>query len=229
MLAVLVLVALSALALQVDADVTSARHSKFLSGDFRRIITLSEIFAHGFGIAVVIYMLWVLAPDRRKWIPRLAVCAILPGVAVQGIKLFVARYRPGHYYPEFIDQVAQTWVGILPNGQLNFEYTSQSFPSAHAATAVGFAIGLTWLFPKCRNLFIGLAALAAFQRVFSGAHWLSDVLFGAAVSVAVCSIVFRSQRVDKAFCRLENSGQHQIENKSGTSNRDSDEQIAKAA
>lgn len=197
------LIVLGCLALLVDTEVTRLRQSDFLAGDFRRIIRLSEIFAHGFGIAVTIYLLWVLAPDRRKMIPRLAACAILPGILVQCIKLFVGRYRPGHFYPEFTDQVSTTWIGVVPNGQLNFEYVSQSFPSAHAATAVGFAIGLTWLFPKCRNLFVTLATLATLQRVMAGAHWLSDVCFGAAVSVIVCSIVFRFRAVNGAFCRLE--------------------------
>ena len=197
------LLVLSALAILVDVDLTKHRRSEFISGDFRRIIQLSEIFAHGFGIAITLYLVWRLAPRKRPWLPRLAACAILPGLACQFFKLFIVRYRPAFYFPEYVDQVAETWIGILPGGSLNFAYVTQSFPSAHAATGVGLAIGLVWLFPNCRNFFITLAFLASIQRVVAGAHWLSDVFAGAAVSVVVCGFIFRHKKINAVFAKFE--------------------------
>ena len=198
------LIALSAMALAIDIDITKQRRSDFISGDFRRIISLSEIFAHGFGIAIALYLVWALKPEKRRWIPRLAACAILPGLACQFIKLFVGRFRPGQYFPNYADSVEQTWVGILPSGQLNFEYVTQSFPSAHAATAIGLCIGLVWMLPQCRVLFISLAMLASIQRVVAGAHWMSDIFAGAAISVLVCGLVFHHRRMNKLFSTIEN-------------------------
>lgn len=203
LLAAITLLLLSGAALLIDAEITRNRRSDFVSGDFRRIIQLSEVFAHGFGIAIALYLLWLLSPDRRKAIPRLATCVILPGLVVHVCKLLIARRRPGFYYPEFTDQIGDTWVGLLVNWRLNTEYVTQSFPSAHAATAIGMAVGLSWLFPQARYLFAGLGILSAFQRVVAGAHWTSDVLAGAAVGVLVCGFIFNSRGCNRFFARFE--------------------------
>ncbi len=188
-----------------DVDITRNRRSNFIPGDLRRIVQLCEIFAHGFGIALVMYVVWVVAPAKRKWLPRLAACAILPGLVVQFVKLFVVRYRPAHFFPEYADQLSETWIGVMPGGQLNFEYVTQSFPSAHAATAVGLATGMIWLLPSCRKLFIVLAFLASIQRIVAGAHWLSDVFAGAAIAVIVCGFVFHNRQTNRLLTRIENS------------------------
>lgn len=197
------LLGLGMLSLMIDADITRLRHSQLISGDVRRIIQLSEIFGHGFGIAIAIYLMWLLAPDKRRMIPRLATCAILPGLLALCIKLLVLRHRPGFYYPEFTDQVTETWVGLATASTLNHDYLTQSFPSAHAATATGLAIGLSWLYPKGRFAFLGLASMASFQRVFAGAHWTSDVFAGAAVGVLVCGYVIGNHQVNKLFAVVE--------------------------
>ena len=193
------------IAMLVDVEITKHRRSDYIPGDLRRIVQLCEIFAHGFGIALVLYVVWVVAPDKRKLLPRLAACAIVPGLVVQVCKLFVIRYRPAHFFPEYAQTLSETWIGVVAPGQLNFEYVTQSFPSAHAATAVGLATGMIWLLPSCRNLFISLAFLASFQRIVAGAHWLSDVFAGAAVSAMVCGVIFYNRRVNSVFAKLENS------------------------
>ena len=198
------LLTLSFISIFFDTDITRYRRTESLPGDLRRIIQLSEIFAHGFGIAIIVYAIWILSPHKRWYLPRLAACAIVPGIVVQCFKLVIGRYRPAHFFPEYADHVADTWIGFVPAGQLNFEYVTQSFPSAHAATAVGLATGLIWMFPRCRGLIIFLALLASFQRVVAGAHWSSDVFAGAAISVLVCGIIFRSQRANDIFVKFEN-------------------------
>jgi membrane-associated phospholipid phosphatase len=205
-LAAAILLALSSLSLLIDVDITRFRRSDVISGDLRRIVQLSEVFAHGFGIAITIYLLWVLAPDRRNAIPRLAACAILPGLLTQILKLFIVRRRPAFYFPDYAQEVSDTWIGIVPIGRLNFDYLTQSFPSAHAATAVGMVAGLCWLFPQARHLFVLLGFLAAFQRVLAGAHWTSDVLAGAAIGVVICGIVFRHRTINTLFAQLEAGG-----------------------
>ncbi len=197
------LLVLGILSLLVDTDITRMRHSSYISGDVRRMIQMSEIFGHGFGIAIVLCLLWLLAPDKRRLIPRLASCAILPGLLALGIKLMVLRHRPGFYFPRFTDQISDTWIGLANSTKLNHEYVTQSFPSAHAATAIGLASGLSWLYPKGRIAFFVLASMASFQRVFAGAHWTSDVFFGAAVGVLVCGCIIRNQRINRLFAILE--------------------------
>ena len=206
---ILSLLCLSIAALPFDAIITANRRSGFLAGDIRRIIQLSEIFGHGFGLAVVGYLIWVLAPAKRCFFPRLIACTILPGLVVHIVKTFVARRRPGFYYPEFTENASETWLGILPAGFPNHEYLTQSFPSAHAATAFGLAIALSWMFPRGRHAFFVFAFLAAIQRVVYGAHWTSDVFVGSAIGILVASLVFSNPRLNNLFARIERQRQEE--------------------
>lgn len=158
-----------------------------LPGDLKRIVTLSEIFAHGFGIALVGMAIWVFSSPHRKLIPRIVMCAIWPALGANLVKLLFARFRPIKYFDElsqshFPGNIGDTFLGFMPAEQFNTGYVEQSFPSAHAATAWGLAIGMTWAFPKGRWLFFGIAILASIQRVTSFAHWSSDVLWGIAIA-----------------------------------------------
>jgi len=68
--------------------------------------------------------------------------------------------------------------------------TSYSFPSNHAASAaaIAFACMLTCVPIGAALLF--LAAVTALSRVFTGAHYLSDILGGFAVAAIVIAISF---------------------------------------
>jgi undecaprenyl-diphosphatase len=59
----------------------------------------------------------------------------------------------------------------------------QSFPSAHTATATGLAIACAKLYPRASWFFVLLVCLCGLQRLESSAHFLSDVLAGAALGV----------------------------------------------
>ncbi len=163
------------------------RHS-FLPGDVIRMSTLSELFAHGFGVVVVAIGIYTLAPKSRLTIPRIVACAFWPGLVAHFLKLQIARLRPIHYFDadsqaNFPTDLSATWMGWLRNWDLNTIYAQQSFPSAHSATVWGFAVGMMWAFPRGKYLFICLATLASIQRVVDYAHWPSDVLAGAAVGI----------------------------------------------
>lgn len=76
------------------------------------------------------------------------------------------------------------------------ETTSWSFPSGHAVATAAVAIALVFVLvpagPRRRNLTL-LAALGtvlmALSRLYVRAHWLSDVLAGAAMGAAVSILV----------------------------------------
>lgn len=57
-------------------------------------------------------------------------------------------------------------------------YGGLSFTSNHAANIFCAAVFLSILFPKGRWLFIGIASLVAYSRVYCGVHFPLDVLFG---------------------------------------------------
>jgi undecaprenyl-diphosphatase len=57
----------------------------------------------------------------------------------------------------------------------------QSFPSGHATTAFTVAAVLTWAAPARWRLWLGVAAGIGLSRVLLNAHFISDVLGGAAI------------------------------------------------
>ena len=197
------LACLSAVAIYFDVGLTRFANTEDLPGDLRRIIELSEIFAHGFGVAIACMLIWSLAPSLRRRIPRLICCALLPGMLVLPVKLLVVRRRPAFFYPQFADYVDDTWIGGISDWTLNTAYLTQSFPSAHTATAFGLGIALGWMLPRARFIFFGLALLASFQRIEAGAHWLSDVFAGASIALLVCGFLFQRWGIGHLFDRIE--------------------------
>jgi membrane-associated phospholipid phosphatase len=47
------------------------------------------------------------------------------------------------------------------------------------------AIGLTYVYPRGKNLFLFMASVAALQRLIAGAHYLSDILVSIPLTLLV--------------------------------------------
>ncbi|MFI8850374.1 phosphatase PAP2 family protein [Streptomyces sp. NPDC053499] len=62
--------------------------------------------------------------------------------------------------------------------------TSTSFPSGHAASAAAFATGVTLESRGLGAAVVPVAASVAFSRIYTGVHYPSDVLVGAALGTA---------------------------------------------
>ncbi|MEM7784047.1 MAG: phosphatase PAP2 family protein [Planctomycetota bacterium] len=174
--------------LPFDTIFASPKFHSNLPGDAVRFITLSELFAHGFGVVLVGFGIRALTPEKSRFIPRVVCCALWPAIIAQLLKVFVSRWRPICYFgPDsktfFPNHISQTFKGILPNHQWNTHYLDQSFPSAHTATVWGLASGLGYIFPRGQSFFFGIAVLASLQRIISHSHWPSDVFFGAAIGL----------------------------------------------
>ena len=173
------------------ADMPVARYCDYLDvedkwpGDLVRLFNMSEVFGHGLGVLFILLSVFVLDPKHRRAVLRVAVAAYGSGLAVNCIKLLIARWRP-HSFDLAIGNVWDTFGGFMLFGAGGSRM--QSFPSAHTATAVGLAIALTWLYPRGRWLFALFALLVALQRIQSGAHFPSDVFFGAAVGCLVATL-----------------------------------------
>ncbi|EST37045.1 hypothetical protein N566_15125, partial [Streptomycetaceae bacterium MP113-05] len=73
--------------------------------------------------------------------------------------------------------------------QLHTQPITTSFPSGHAASAAAFATGLALESPRWGVAVAPLAAAVAFSRVYTGVHYPSDVLAGAAIGVGAAFTV----------------------------------------
>lgn len=154
-------------------------------GDLVRLFSMSEVFGHGLGVFFILLSVFVLDPGHRRALVRVAVATYGAGMSANLVKLCIARWRP-HSFDWSKGSVWDTFCGFMTFGDGGSRM--QGFPSAHSATAVGLAVALTWLYPRGRWLFTLFAVLVACQRMESGAHFPSDVLFGAALGFIVSAI-----------------------------------------
>ena len=170
-------------------DLTLARwfHGCDLPGDLRRLIDYSEVFGHGIGVTLIV--LTVARLDHRHWrvLGTLLLYSLMNGLLADVLKLVMRRRRPYNCDFSSLTSVWDTW--ITDTSQWSLRYDIMSFPSAHTATAVGLACGLSRLYPSARGMFFLFASLAALQRLFEQAHFPSDVLFAAGLALGMSSLL----------------------------------------
>ncbi|NIA06525.1 MAG: phosphatase PAP2 family protein [Actinobacteria bacterium] len=170
-----------------------------LGGDGVRMLQSLKEFGQPMAILVAFLLIFAMDKARRKMLPRLLLCVLLPSVLVWPLKLTVHRLRPYHAEDYSTTLGLGFFSGAEPaKAELSAPLAGkekiaaqeqpsdsdiQSFPSAHTATAFGFAVGLSRLYPAGQLVFYGLAVGCGLHRVLFGAHWFSDVV--AAVFIGI--------------------------------------------
>ena len=107
--------------------------------------------------------------------------------------------------PWFIFQ----WVVKVPMKYVDKEdlYLHNSFPSGHATQIFAIFICLAFFTPKPLNkfLFLSIAVLTAFSRVYLSQHWLVDITAGSLIGIC-CAFLFYYIFISKNnFNKLNNS------------------------
>ncbi|MBL8060001.1 MAG: phosphatase PAP2 family protein [Chthonomonas sp.] len=123
--------------------------------------------------ALLLAIFWRL--ERRTCIEGIAAFLLSGGIHLI-LKAVSQRDRPSNF---------------LWSGPMESVYTTHSFPSGHATTAV--AIGVIFLF-SLENRALGWfallwAALVCLSRVYVGVHWPSDVLAAAGLGASVAAAI----------------------------------------
>jgi membrane-associated phospholipid phosphatase len=123
------------------------------------------------------------------------IAAMISGAIVNPVRLFTGRARPSN------TEAVQEWNGLW-RGRESLLFNSQyhSFPSGH--TGVAFALFGVLLFADRRHGWWALLAAAAiaWSRVYSNAHYLSDVMVGALLGLVSASFVW--ERIEPRVERL---------------------------
>jgi undecaprenyl-diphosphatase len=108
---------------------------------------------------------------------RLAAVGAASSAALVGVLIFKAlkhlsrRMRPGQFEPH-------CWSKVLPPDKF-------SFPSGHTMTAFSIALVLSYFYPALEGTLFFLAISIGFSRIVLGMHFLSDVLAGVVLGVAL--------------------------------------------
>jgi membrane-associated phospholipid phosphatase len=205
-----IFIVLTLLALPFDLSLSAWIKQNRIRGDLERVIMLAEVF--GYGWTVLFVMITAAQIDQRGWrvVPRLFLVFACVGIVANICKvLFVARWRPNSSFePEGIRDTFAQWLPWLDRDHLPAPWGRDlmSFPSGHTATATGLALSLSILYPRGTIWFCVLAFFAAFQRIETRAHYLSDTLAGASVACLVMALLLHSRWVESRLRRIESSG-----------------------
>lgn len=167
-----------------------------IPGDIRKAIELSEAFAHGFGAATILGTTLIICREKRGVIWVAALLTVCSGLAANGLKSCIVRIRPhsaqliavaGHEDAGPTTASDDSAIEVVEEDF--WDSRQRSFPSGHSATAWGLMIGLSLAFPRGCVVFGVLAAVASFQRIWSGAHYPSDVAAGAAIACLISAAI----------------------------------------
>jgi membrane-associated phospholipid phosphatase len=129
--------------------------------------------------------LWLV--DRRRGQGRWRAAMIASSVTAAGLlgellKLVIRRERPG------------TLNGVYafrPWSDHPFSTRNLGMPSSHALIAFSGAAAMSALFPEATGVWYALAIGCGVTRVLAGAHFVSDVVAGAAIGIAVAVVIAR--------------------------------------
>lgn len=166
-------------------------HSVFLVGNL-----LGEGWTTALACTAISLWAWY-AKKGWKWPLMAWIAFAFTGIYTHVFKKWVF---PGAPRPK-------TW--FAEQGQaLNFVpgvdvHAHNSFPSGHTLTAFALFFLLTLLLPK-RGwgwLFLGLASLAGFSRIYLAQHFPTDVFFGSflGISSVLCSLYLIKPPMDSSF------------------------------
>src|SRR5262244_4440786 len=110
-------------------------------------------------------------PQRFAAVGSAGLAAVVGILVFKALKKLSQRPRPCQIEPH-------CWAKVLPPDKF-------SFPSGHTMTACSVALVLTYFYPHLEFALIFLALSIALSRIVLGMHFLSDVLAGIILGVAL--------------------------------------------
>ena len=175
-----------------------------LPGELRGIVHKTEFFGHAYGILGIAFTIHLVCDDRRRQLPRLLSAAFFAGIVCDGVKLIIHRVRPVDF--SFADG-ERTFLGLswrhVDSWPEVFNSQYHSFPSAHTATSVAFAMVLGAMFPRAAKWFLTLSFMVAASRFDGGAHYVSDTLVGGAIGYVVGTWMLSDTLCGRLFSEFE--------------------------
>jgi len=139
------------------------------------------------GIIILFFLTILLLWNKRKqkWILPLWFTLLISTIVSFVLKFVVQRPRP------FQEGLIQLSSELIKDSYYIWNF---SFPSNHALLAFCAIPILSKEFPKFRYVWIAIACLIAFSRIYFGFHFLSDVIAGAAIGYLIGALVVKSEK-----------------------------------
>ena len=143
-------------------------------------------------IFLIMTTLFLWKEKKRDWILPLWASVGITGVVIVILKATILRPRP-------FELLGLT---LIKGADYTFEWWNASFPSLHAAALFSLLPILDKEFPKLKWFWIILASLIAFSRLYTGVHYLSDVLVGCLIGLFIGYSVLSFETKYKVFKKL---------------------------
>jgi len=121
---------------------------------------------------IISILLW---KRKRKWIVPVWLSLISTVIITYILKYIINRPRP---FQEGFSHIITA--------------PSPSFPSAHSSAVFAIIPFLYILYPKGRIIWMTLGLVVLFSRIYLGVHYLSDVLFGTLIGMAIATFFIYS-------------------------------------
>jgi len=116
--------------------------------------------------------LFLINEKKRRWVAPLWLTAAIAIGFSYLLKILVARPRP---YESGVVTVLEIAAVMLGGGASTWNFSFPSFQSMLAFSALPI---LDREFKRFRWVWLAIACIIAFSRVYFGVHYLSDVIFG---------------------------------------------------
>jgi len=180
---------LLALILSFSVDKTLVTYVSFLRNSFLNsfFLFLTVISSEAI-IFLALTSLLVWKDKKRKWIFPLWLTLAISGVVSFLLKVTIQRLRP----------FQMGLVSLLPSlAEASHEIWNFSFPSSHTVFAFCAIPILSKQYPKLKNVWIGIAVLIAFSRIYLGLHFFSDVIAGALIGYIIGILIVKLEKENK--------------------------------
>lgn len=134
-------------------------------------------------LAILILSALLRLPLKELWRRAMGEVALLSGfffvgVGAPGLLTNIAKRLVGRGRPvEFENAGAFSFKPVIN------DWTYQSFPSGHSATAMALAFVIGFLWPRALMPFVVIAIVVGISRVPVGAHYPTDVFAGLVVGM----------------------------------------------
>lgn len=169
-----------------------------LGGDVVRELGALQQYGQGAVTALVAWAVWLLQPALRRRLLDWVLAIVIASVVGYPLKMLIGRPRPKfgdpeHFVGPFGAYPVSGEVGVRHAWEAGSGISSDlwSMPSSHTLFAVVMSAMLWVWYPRLRPIAVVMAVLVGVARVLFGAHYLSDVVFGAGLGLLIAVPVAR--------------------------------------